>query len=150
MNTGRLFGLTLGLAFLDRVQREEVELLPRMLVAIKRVGLRGRRARVAKAVAQAAMDSGVATRPIEDFDEYRLSLRSRLNPTTAVLTRTYEDAKKNPQRVVFAEAEEEVILRAAIQLRDFGYGKPILVGRTKAVADKMIRLIERMRKAAGQ
>jgi malate dehydrogenase (oxaloacetate-decarboxylating)(NADP+) len=88
---------------------------------------------VSAAVAKAAMDSGVADRPIEDFDEYRLSLRSRLNPTTAVLTRTYEDAKKNPQRVVFAEAEEEVILRAAIQLRDFGYGKPILVGRTEKV-----------------
>jgi malate dehydrogenase (oxaloacetate-decarboxylating)(NADP+) len=54
-----------------------------------------------------------------------------------VLTRVYEDAKANPKRVVFAEAEEDVVLRAAIQFRDFGYGTPILVGRTKAVVDKL-------------
>ncbi|MEP5936964.1 MAG: NADP-dependent malic enzyme [Erythrobacter sp.] len=92
---------------------------------------------VSSAVAKAAMDSGVALAPIADFDAYRLSLKARLNPTTAVLTRTYEEARSNPKRVVFAEAEEEVVLRAAVQFRDFGYGTPILVGRTKAVADKM-------------
>ncbi len=92
---------------------------------------------VSSAVAKAAMDSGVALAPIEDFDAYRLSLKARLNPTTSVLTSTYEEARSNPKRVVFAEAEEEVVLRAAIQFRDFGYGTPVLVGRTKAVADKM-------------
>ena len=92
---------------------------------------------VSSAVAKAAMDSGVALAPIEDFDAYRLALKARLNPTTAVLTSTYEEARSNPKRVVFAEAEEEVVLRAAIQFRDFGYGTPVLVGRTKAVADKM-------------
>ncbi|WP_095012161.1 NADP-dependent malic enzyme [Tsuneonella mangrovi] len=92
---------------------------------------------VSSAVAKAAMDSGVAKAPIADFDAYRLSLKARLNPTTSVLTRVYEDAKAAPKRVVFAEAEEEVVLRAAIQFRDFGYGTPILVGRTKAIADKM-------------
>jgi malate dehydrogenase (oxaloacetate-decarboxylating)(NADP+) len=92
---------------------------------------------VSSAVAKAAMDTGVAKAPIEDFDAYRLSLKSRLNPTTSVLTRVYEDAKANPKRVVFAEAEEDVVLRAAIQFRDFGYGTPILVGRTKAVVDKL-------------
>lgn len=95
---------------------------------------------VSAAVAKAAMDSGVATKPIEDFEEYRVRLKSRLNPTTAVLTRVYEDAKKNPKRVVFAEAEEEVVLRAAIQLRDFGYGHPVLVGRTEKVRDALERL----------
>ena len=96
--------------------------------------------RVSCAVARAAMESGVAQDPIEDFDEYTLKLRSRLNPTTAALTRVYEDAKANPKRMVFAEAEEEVALRAAIQFRDFGYGTPILVGRTERVLQKLREL----------
>ena len=96
--------------------------------------------RVSCAVAKAAMDSGVAQDPIEDFDEYTLQLRSRLNPTTAALTRVYEDAKANPKRMVFAEAEEDVALRAAIQYRDFGYGTPILVGRTDKVLEKLKEL----------
>ncbi|MCU0947478.1 MAG: NADP-dependent malic enzyme [Porphyrobacter sp.] len=95
---------------------------------------------VSSAVAKAAMDSGVARARIEDFDAYRVQLRSRLNPTTSVLTGMYEIAKANPKRMVFAEAEEEVVLRAAIQFRDFGYGTPILVGRTKAVLDKLHQL----------
>ncbi|WP_207912325.1 NADP-dependent malic enzyme [Frankia sp. BMG5.11] len=92
---------------------------------------------VSSAVAQAAMDTGVARAPITDMAVYRQSLKARLNPTTSVLTRVYENAKANPKRVVFAEAEEDVVLRAAIQFRDFGYGTPILVGRTKAVVDKL-------------
>ena len=95
---------------------------------------------VSSAVAKAAMDSGVAQVPIEDFDAYRLSLRARLNPTTSVLTKVYEDARKDPKRVVFAEAEEDIALRAAIQFRDFGYGTPVLVGRTQAVKDKLAEL----------
>nr|WP_301332602.1 NADP-dependent malic enzyme [Parerythrobacter lacustris] len=95
---------------------------------------------VSSAVAQAAMDSGVAKAPIADMDAYRLQLKARLNPTSSVLTNTYEIARAHPKRVVFAEAEEDVVLRAAIQFRDFGYGKPILVGRTKAVADKLHQL----------
>jgi len=95
---------------------------------------------VSSAVAKAAMESGVAQARIEDFEAYRMQLRSRLNPTTSVLTGVYDEAKANPKRMVFAEAEEEVVLRAAIQFRDFGYGKPILVGRTKAVLDKLHQL----------
>lgn len=96
--------------------------------------------RVSSAVAKAAMDSGVATKPIEDFEAYRLSLKARLNPTTSVLTHVYAEAQRDPKRVVFAEAEEEVTLRAAIQLKDFGYGIPVLVGRTQAVRDKLVEL----------
>ena len=96
--------------------------------------------RVSSAVAKAAMDSGVAKKPIEDFEDYTLKLKARLNPTTSVLTRVYEEAQKNPKRVVFAEAEEDVILRAAIQFRDFGYGTPVLVGRTQAVRDRLAAL----------
>jgi malate dehydrogenase (oxaloacetate-decarboxylating)(NADP+) len=84
---------------------------------------------VPAAVAQAAMDSGVAQRPIADMDAYRTSLRSRLNPTTSVLTLAYEAARANPRRVLFAEGEEDVVLRAAIAFRDGGYGIPMLVGR---------------------
>jgi malate dehydrogenase (oxaloacetate-decarboxylating)(NADP+) len=84
---------------------------------------------VPAAVAQAAMDSGVAQRPIEDMEAYRRSLRARLNPTTSVLTLAYEAARANPRRVLFAEGEEDVVLRAAIAFRDGGYGIPLLVGR---------------------
>ena len=84
---------------------------------------------VPAAVAKAAMDSGVARKPIEDMAEYRTSLRARLNPTTSVLTLAYEAARANPRRVLFAEGEEDVVLRAAIAFRDGGYGIPVLVGR---------------------
>ena len=84
---------------------------------------------VPAAVAQAAMDSGVAQRPIADMDAYRTTLRSRLNPTTSVLTLAYEAARANPKRVLFAAGEEDVVLRAAIAFRSGGYGVPVLVGR---------------------
>jgi len=95
---------------------------------------------VSAAVAKAAMDSGVAQKPIADLEAYKNSLKARLNPTTSVLTKVYEDAQRNPKRVVFAEAEEDVVLRAAIQFRDFGYGTPVLVGRTHAVKEKLAAL----------
>ncbi|WP_333839583.1 NADP-dependent malic enzyme [Novosphingobium sp.] len=93
--------------------------------------------RVSSAVAKAAMESGVARKDIEDFEAYRESLKARLNPTTSVLTNVYASVKQAPKRVVFAEAEQEVVLRAAIQFRDFGYGTPVLVGRTQGVLDKL-------------
>lgn len=95
---------------------------------------------VSAAVAKAAMDSGVAQQPIADFDAYRHALKSRMNPTTSVLTTVYAEAKNNPKRMIFAEAEEEVVLRAAIQYRDFGYGTPVLVGRTDRVLAKLAEL----------
>ncbi len=91
---------------------------------------------VPAAVAKAAMDSGVAQKPIPDMAAYRHSLRSRLNPTTSVLTLAYEGARAQPKRVVFAEGEEEVVLRAAIQFRDGGLGIPVLVGR-EGVHDRL-------------
>ncbi|KKI18889.1 NADP-dependent malic enzyme [Sphingomonas sp. ABOLG] len=84
---------------------------------------------VPAAVAKAAMDSGVATRPILDMEGYRQSLRARLNPTTSVLSLAYEGARAHPKRVLFAEGEEEVVLRAAIAFKEGGYGTPVLVGR---------------------
>jgi len=84
---------------------------------------------VPAAVAKAAMDSGVATKPILDMEAYRQCLRARMNPTTSVLSLAYEGARAHPKRVLFAEGEEEVVLRAAIAFKDGGYGTPVLVGR---------------------
>ena len=92
---------------------------------------------VSAAVAQAAMDSGVAQKQIDNMDAYRADLRARLNPTTSVLTQVYAKAKQTPKRVIFAEAEEEVVLRAAIQFRQDGFGEPVLVGRDKAVRSSL-------------
>ncbi|MET0309805.1 MAG: NADP-dependent malic enzyme [Sphingomonas sp.] len=91
---------------------------------------------VPAAVAQAAMDSGVATKPIANMAAYRQELRARLNPTTSVLSLAYEGARANPKRVIFAEAEEEVVLRAAIAFKEGGYGVPVLVGR-ESVHDRL-------------
>lgn len=88
------------------------------------------------AVAQAAMDSGVATRPIIDMTAYRQQLRARMNPTTSVLSMAYEGARAQPKRVIFAEGEEEVVLRAAIAFQEGGYGTPVLVGR-ESVLDQL-------------
>jgi malate dehydrogenase (oxaloacetate-decarboxylating)(NADP+) len=84
---------------------------------------------VPAAVAEAAMKSGVAQFPIADMTAYRTALKSRLNPTTSVLEAAYEAARANPKRVLFAEGDEDVVLRAAIAFRDGGYGVPVLVGR---------------------
>ncbi|SIN69248.1 malate dehydrogenase (oxaloacetate-decarboxylating)(NADP+) [Parasphingorhabdus marina DSM 22363] len=95
---------------------------------------------VSAAVAKAAMDSGVAQKPIEDLDAYRVDLKSRLNPTTSVLTQAYDACRQSPKRVIFAEAEEDVVLRAAIQFQDGGYGTPVLVGRDDRVRQKLQEL----------
>jgi malate dehydrogenase (oxaloacetate-decarboxylating)(NADP+) len=94
---------------------------------------------VPAAVAQAAMDSGVAQKPIENMGAYRTTLRSRLNPTTSVLTLAYEAARADPKRVLFAEGEEAVVLRAAIAFREGGYGIPVLVGRD-TIYDRLAEL----------
>ena len=91
---------------------------------------------VPAAVAEAAMRTGVARRRIDDLDAYREQLKARLSPTTSVLSLVHAAARAHPKRVVFAEAEEEVVLRAAIAFRDGGYGTPVLVGRDE-VPDKL-------------
>jgi malate dehydrogenase (oxaloacetate-decarboxylating)(NADP+) len=84
---------------------------------------------VASAVAEAAVQSGVAQKPIANMEAYRQQLRARLNPTVAVMSLAYENAKGNPKRVLFAEGEEPNVLRAAIAFKEAGYGTPVLVGR---------------------
>ena len=92
---------------------------------------------VSGAVAEAAMKSGVARKPIVDMAEYRRDLSGRLDPTSHWLQSLFDQVKANPQRIVFAEGEEERIIRAAVVFRDNGYGTPILIGREEQVRETM-------------
>jgi malate dehydrogenase (oxaloacetate-decarboxylating)(NADP+) len=92
---------------------------------------------VSSAVAEAAMKSGVARKPIPNMAEYRRSLSGRLDPTSHWLQSLFEQVKANPQRIVFAEGEEERTIRAAVVFRDNGYGTPVLIGREEQVRDTM-------------
>ena len=87
------------------------------------------------AVAKAAMDSNVARRPIADMDAYRQQLRSRLDPIAGVLTGVYERLRRRPRRVVFAEGEEEQVIRAAASFVHQGLGTALLVGRENRVRE---------------
>jgi malate dehydrogenase (oxaloacetate-decarboxylating)(NADP+) len=90
-------------------------------------------ARIPPAVAKAAMESGVARRPLEDLRRYARSLSGRLDPTADALDATMEMVRENPRRVVFAEGEEQKIVRAAIAFRAAGYGEPVLIGQEDRV-----------------
>ncbi|MBI1774876.1 MAG: NADP-dependent malic enzyme [Proteobacteria bacterium] len=92
---------------------------------------------VSSAVAKAAMDSGVARKPIMDLKGYRASLSARLDPTAASLQRIFDKVQENPKRVVFAEGEEERVIRAAVAFRNAGYGTPVLIGREARIHDTM-------------
>src|ERR1700756_3557 len=92
---------------------------------------------VPSAVAQAAMDSGVARKPILDMDLYKRGLRGRLDPPAAGLEQIFERVRAAPKRVVFAEGEEEKTIRAALLFRDSGYGTPVLVGREERIKTTM-------------
>jgi len=92
---------------------------------------------VPSAVAQAAMDSGVARKPILDMAAYKRSLRARLDPTAASLELIFEKVQREPKRVVFAEGEEEMTIRAALIYADSGYGTPVLVGREERIRATM-------------
>jgi malate dehydrogenase (oxaloacetate-decarboxylating)(NADP+) len=92
---------------------------------------------VPSAVAKAAMDSGVARRPIEDLDHYRQELTQRLDPTASSLQTAFEVVRANPRRVVFAEGEEEQVIRAALAFRSAGYGTPVLIGREHRIKETM-------------
>ena len=88
---------------------------------------------VPSAVAKAAMDSGVARRPIPDMDLYQRALRGRLDPTAAGLELVFERVRAEPKRVVFAEGEEEKTIRAALLFAGNGYGVPVLIGREERI-----------------
>jgi len=96
--------------------------------------------RIAPAVAKAAMDSGVARRPITDLRRYARELSGRLDPTANALDAIMERVRANPRRVVFAEGEEEQAVRAAHGFFNAGYGTPVLIGREERVETTMTSL----------
>ena len=85
------------------------------------------------AVAKAALESGVARMPIVDEDAYKNRLSARLDPAAAVMQPIYQKAKRLMKRVVFAEGEEEKVIRAALNFRELGLGIPVLVGRKEKI-----------------
>jgi malate dehydrogenase (oxaloacetate-decarboxylating)(NADP+) len=92
---------------------------------------------VPPAVAKAAMDSGIARKPLPDLDAYRNSLRGRLDPTSAALQVIFDEVRANPKRVVFAEGEEEQVIRAALAFQNSGLGTAMLVGREDRIRETM-------------
>ena len=90
---------------------------------------------VPPAVAKAAMDTKVARRPIADMDGYRQQLRSRLDPIAGMLQGVYERLRRQPRRVVFAEGEEEQVIRAAATFVHQGLGTALLCGRERRVRE---------------
>ncbi|HEY9489989.1 MAG TPA: NADP-dependent malic enzyme [Chryseosolibacter sp.] len=93
---------------------------------------------VSPAVAKAAMVSGVAKKPITDWDAYKTELLKRIGIDQKLMLRVVDRAKSNPKRVVFAEATHPKILKAAQVLKDEGIAKPILLGNKKEIL-KMIK-----------
>jgi malate dehydrogenase (oxaloacetate-decarboxylating)(NADP+) len=93
--------------------------------------------KIAPAVAKAAMDSGVATRPLADPDAYRQRLARFVYRSGTSMEPVFEAAKRAPKRVVYAEGEEERVLRAAQVTVDEGLGRPVLVGRAGVIAARI-------------
>jgi malate dehydrogenase (oxaloacetate-decarboxylating)(NADP+) len=95
---------------------------------------------LASATAEAAMASGVATRPIEDLGAYREKLRQFVWKTGLLMKPVFDAARRDIRRVVFAEGEEEVVLRAVQSVIDDQLARPILIGRPKVVNDRIEKL----------
>lgn len=92
---------------------------------------------VSAAVAEAAMKSGVAQKKIEDFSAYKDSLAARLDPSVGFLQNIYAQVRKKQKRVIFAEGEEESMLRAAIDFKNNGLGTPVLIGSSEKIAQQL-------------
>ena len=88
-------------------------------------------------VAQAAMDSGVARKPIVDMEAYKHGLAQRLDPTAAMMQRVQTVVRSSPRCIVFAEGEEPSVIRAAYAFQEQGLGKAVLVGREELVRSNM-------------
>ncbi|MDX1710273.1 MAG: NADP-dependent malic enzyme [Rhodovibrionaceae bacterium] len=98
---------------------------PRLIVAVPR------------AVAKMAMETGVAGKPMADLAGYEKELSARLDPTASAMQQIFERVRANPRRVVFAEGEEERVIRAAISFLNAGYGTPVLIGREERIEETM-------------
>ena len=93
--------------------------------------------KIAPAVAKAAMDSGVATRPITDWDAYLQSLNEFVYHSGLIMKPVFAQARMSPKRIVFAEGEDERVLRAVQVIRDEGIAQPILIGRHAEIARRI-------------
>jgi malate dehydrogenase (oxaloacetate-decarboxylating)(NADP+) len=96
--------------------------------------------KMAPAVAKAAMESGVATRPIKDWDAYHRQLGRFVYQSGTTMEPLFEAAKQAPKRVVYAEGEDERVLRAAQEALDEGIAKPLLVGRADVISARVEKL----------
>ena len=92
------------------------------------------------AVAKAAMDSGVATKPIEDFNQYKASLERHVYRSGMVMKPVFESAKKAPKTIVYAEGENEAVLRAVQEACKISIAKPLLIGRKTVIEEKIKQL----------
>lgn len=92
---------------------------------------------VSSAVAEAAMTSGVARKPIDDIEAYKRDLSARLDPTASFLQEVFERITPENKRVVFTEGEEEVSIRAALAFSNSGYGHPVLLGREARIKQRI-------------
>jgi malate dehydrogenase (oxaloacetate-decarboxylating)(NADP+) len=89
--------------------------------------------RVSAAVAEAAVKSGVARRDVKNTDSYRFQLSARLDPSALLFQRVTAAVRANPKRVVFAEGEEDSVIRAAAAFQNSGLGKALLIGREEVI-----------------
>ncbi len=101
---------------------------------------------LAPAVAKAAMDSGLATRPITDFKAYRQKLERYIFKSGQLMRPVYDKAKSDPKRVAFVEGEEYKVLRAVQTIVDDNIAKPILIGREEVIKDRIEKLGLRLEK----
>ena len=92
---------------------------------------------VPMAVAKAAVDTGVAKKPIKDWDLYKKQLQARRDPTVNSTSMIFEKLQRNPKKVIFAEGEQPEIIRVAAMWRDNGYGTPILIGKKSVILQNM-------------
>ncbi|MFP4836233.1 NADP-dependent oxaloacetate-decarboxylating malate dehydrogenase [Cronobacter dublinensis] len=95
---------------------------------------------IAPAVAKAAMDSGVATRPITDFDAYKDKLTEFVYKTNLFMKPVFNQARKDPKRVVLTEGEEPRVLHATQELITLGLAKPVLIGRPGVIEMRLKKL----------
>ncbi|MDC1099384.1 NADP-dependent malic enzyme [Candidatus Pelagibacter ubique] len=89
------------------------------------------------AVAKAAMDSGVAKKPIKDFEAYKDQLKQRLDPSVTIMQGINSHIKKNQKRIVFADGEDENTLKAAIAFKNSKLGTPILIGKKSKIKERI-------------
>ncbi len=89
------------------------------------------------AVAKAAMDSGVAKKPIKDFEAYKDQLKQRLDPSVTIMQGINSHIKKNQKRIVFADGEDENTLKAAIAFKNSKLGTPILIGKKTKIKERI-------------